>query len=733
MVTRQSRFWGILAGIVCLFFTVWVELAIQRQQHRIGGGLNRTILFLLINVHIVVIIALLYLIIRHSIKLFLERRKGSLGHVFKSNLLFAFILFSVIPSFFVFFTAGRFITKSIDCWFQAHVGRGFARAFELHAMHNHDQRAVMQAVGRYIATTIQTELQSEPLSASILQATLSKASDHCRDFFKSVPDKIYVLRHPQLAGVGSIQDEVKQWRTFRMFNDRTTKSLRQRFTQKLLSVTDELLFDFYGSLYWAKKIGDYYLILVHRYPVAIRSALIDLENAQSDFQQIESMRDSIFASYFCTFILLTLLILFLSIWCAFYLARGLSKPIQTLLEATEQLRQGRFDTHVHVDPSSDLQSLAQGFNEMKDALKQAQAQLIVKNVEMLSILENISSSVFLINNAGRVIFCNAAADRLVKSYAAHASCRNKKISIFGPSIITTFFGLIRDFLGTRKDFFIKEQSFLIGSELRTFMVYGRMLSIAQAPYDERRNLLIVIDDVTDIVKISTMRTWQGAAKQMAHEIKNPLTPIQLATQRLQRKYKNILDHDDVFMNCTKVILDHVCIIKDLVSHFAQFACMPALKITSVDIIQLLEEVLALYRMSYPEISFIIEHDVPSIIIASDSERLRRVFINLCDNSVRALSKMGSLDGQRAISLRVTRIDNKLSIIFSDNGPGILQSVRDSLFLPHVSTEKKNMGLGLAIVHDTITQLGGSIILEPSLCGAVFQIVLPVCNESAEKN
>ena len=261
-------------------------------------------------------------------------------------------------------------------------------------------------------------------------------------------------------------------------------------------------------------------------------------------------------------------------------------------------------------------------------------------------------------------------------------------------------------------------------------------NVTQSIIAQDRALLVVIDDLTDIVKVSKIKTWQKAARQVAHEIKNPLTPIQLATQRLQRKFKSVLGSDPAFLNCTNTILNQVSTIKDLVTHFSHFSSMPSSKIELVDLVNLVQEVLSLYQISYPEILFDFNSFLArKTLIRTDKEKIRLVLVNLLDNSVRALNqklKLKRTNGAVKVRDQMTvKIDvsfdysKKLfNLIFSDNGPGIPQTVKDTLFLPYVSTEKKNMGLGLAIVHDIVVQLGGTIKLVSITHGATFLISLP---------
>lgn len=234
--------------------------------------------------------------------------------------------------------------------------------------------------------------------------------------------------------------------------------------------------------------------------------------------------------------------------------------------------------------------------------------------------------------------------------------------------------------------------------------------------------MIVLEDVTEVVKANKLRTWQEAAQQMAHEIKNPLTPIQLATQRLQRRLGKSLCDDPVFFQCTDTILEQVALIKGLVDHFSEFATMPAVQCEPAQVNKIVEEVVRLYRLSYPEELISVHYDEKLPLVFVDVKKIKRVLVNLFDNSIRAL---GRKSGTITLKTQQSPDGRWVELLFGDTGPGIAPEVREKLFLPYVSTEKKNMGLGLAIVHDIIAQHGGTILLLPCQKGVMFRIQLPV--------
>ncbi len=582
-----KRFLLISSGVSVIALTSWIGLLLQKRQQLIGGGINPVFFFLLINAHLICMVLLLYLITHHSIKLFMERRRGAPGSVFKRNLVFAFMFLAVMPALFTLVIAWSFIRTSIDRWFAVRFDTMMVSTQALHDYHVRDVRQQVQNVGaelavRYGVGTSQHKLQEY-------------AQAHRCSF--------YLVPEAQAASVIApwLQTEQVVWRSYREHNDRSMQSLRERFVQL---VTKQLAagygsFDFFGSHYWGQRIGDQLMLLAYRYPAPMRQQLITLENAYADYQQLRKMRQAIHVAYLCTFILLALLILFLALWCAFYLARGISRPIADLLQATQRLGKGDWQVQVPTTPSSDLYALVQAFNQMAHELELTKAKL--------------------------------------------------------------------------------EQA-------------------------QKR------------------KTWQEAAQQMAHEIKNPLTPIQLATQRLQRRFKHEMAHDQVFIDCTTTILDQVATIKQLVAHFAQFAALPGIKLSVVDLAVLVADALTLYRLSYPAVSFKLVYDGP-VWLTTDPAQLKLVLVNLLDNSVRALERAGCLQPEVVVSPLVT--GQAVTLRFADNGPGIAPEVRDTLFLPHVSTDKKNMGLGLAIVYQIITQLGGEIFLLNTSSGTLFELVLPI--------
>ncbi len=726
---KLKRILIIIISLLALFLTTWLELFLQRKQNFIGAGINRTFLFLLINLHVIIIAFLLYVIIRQSIKLFLELHRSTPGSVFKRNLLFALTLFSVIPSFFVFFTAGKFISTSIDDWFHARISQGLKNSLVLHKIQTMDQRQKLEAHGQELLKNILQQIKREDLESTEAAELYKAEFENLKIKYPTADNySFYVWTTDRIGIMGKLKNEISVWRKYRKLNDRTTHYLKKEFFHAIRNHENENPFDFYGSLYWTKKVGNLYFLLVHRYPESIRNPLIVIQNSVSDYQQLKSMRNPIFFSYICTFLLITLLILLLSIWCAFFFARGLMQPIQELISAMTKIKNENWDVKIEKHPENDLKHLTHGFNDMVYTLKSAHIKLQEKNREMMLILENIRAAVFLINKFGRIVTLNTHGQKLIEDYLGITNYKNKKINILGRQIKNKIIELARDLTKSQKEYLTKELPFTYKGEEKTFMIHLAKINLDLGLQKTERALLFFVEDLTDIVKIKTIKTWQEAAKQMAHEIKNPLTPIQIATQRLQRRYGPILNYDQTFIDCTDTILNQVKTIKDLVAHFSKFASMPSISLEPAKLNALITETICLYQVSYPEINFIQDLNPSIPELNTDKKKISRVLINLLDNSVRALQQEMSQKPEFKPVIKIqTRSYNDQKIVellFADNGPGIPKVVQSKIFMPYVSTEKKNMGLGLAITREIIEQLGGKIILEESLRGAQFKIELP---------
>lgn len=610
---HNRYYYQIPINIAFLAASILFTLMVQQYEHQIGGGIGRPLLFLLINVEIFIVILLAASIIRQSVILFLERRQKRPGSVFKKNLLFSFIFLSILPGIFIFLGASKLVVKHLDLWFGARIEQGLTSGLTAYQESTTSLRLNLNRAGATLAAEFDTQL---PLPKTL--------------------DGFEIDWWPKRADTFNLASEVAQWRAFRELNDRPTKKLKADFLSLFLATASNntAIVDFYGSTYWLKAYPKGMLAIIHRPPPPLRSALIKVQNARSDYINVREVKHVLKFNFYLQAILLLFLVLVLAIWCSFYLARGISQPIQQLLEATNAVRAGNLQAQVQTTGSPDLQALAESFNEMTKALAASHKALAEKNAELLS----------------------------------------------------------------------------------------------------------------HMVKINTFKTWQEAVKQIAHEIKNPLTPIQLTTQRLQRKCLSTLPQETaaIFDDGCTMILGQVQVIKNLVADFSSFSAPSKPELKPCLLEPIIDDVVKLFQLSYPAIA--IEHkslplkmDPGSSIFSAhpadadsafflmlDADKIKRVLVNLLTNSIEAFKNFSCQNP--SITIQVTRERQTTRIIVTDNGPGIAPEVLDKLFLPYISTGKKNMGLGLAITQEIIMQHGGNIAVVSSSPGGIFIIDLPNINE-----
>jgi two-component system, NtrC family, nitrogen regulation sensor histidine kinase NtrY len=698
---NRRYYYQIPINITLLAISILFTLMVQRHEHHIGGGIGRPLLFLLINLEIFIAILLAASIIRQSVTLFLDRYKDRPGSVFRKNLLFSFIFLSILPGIFIFLGASKLVVKHLELWLGARIEQGLASGLTAYQQTTHDVRTRLRKTGTIISDVTTTQAVTLPTNQ----------------------DGFEVAWWPKKGKFFNLGNEIQQWRTFRELNDRPTKELRNELLQQFENQAQdhEAILDFYGSIYWLKKYPTGIVAVIHRPSPLLRSTLIKIQNAHADYSKVRGLRTLLKFNFYLQSILLLFLVLALAIWCAFHLARGISEPIQTLLEATNEIRAGNFLVHITPSGSRDLQALSISFNEMTKALAAAQTSLANKNKELIAVFEHLSASVFLYAPSGHLITCNQAAQDLCTNLTGSPLHIGKRFNNLPKSLKRTVHKMLSSFASGQRQV-TQELELSFNGQQVILMLHLQQLDIAATP--KRPPYLLVIEDLSNIVKINTLKTWQEAVKQIAHEIKNPLTPIQLTTQRLQRKCMPELPPHTaaIFNDGCSMILDQVNVIKQLVATFSSFAIPTQLTIEPSNIELLIDDVFKMFKLSYPHINFVKAIKTNDVMVSIDAEKIKRVLINLITNSIEAFKAANTTAPTISVELFAHQAGYTLTI--HDNGPGIAPAVQDKLFLPYISTNKKNMGLGLAIVHEIISQHGGSINVATAKQGATFEIKLP---------
>jgi two-component system nitrogen regulation sensor histidine kinase NtrY len=457
------------------------------------------------------------------------------------------------------------------------------------------------------------------------------------------------------------------------------------------------------------------------------------ERLVEDFQtyrQLEVQKEDLRASHLLIFLMVTLLILLASSWVGLYLAKRVTVPIQALAEGTRRISGGDLSHRVEVEADDELGVLVQSFNQMTEELASSKEMLERSNQELVAtnqrladqragiaaVLENVAAGVLSVDSAGRIRTCNSAALYMLRQREddvlgkpveeAWADPERRKLAAF-----------VAETTAEQATHASKEVHLTLGGELKT--LDARMTALRDAD-GKVAGRVLVLEDLTELIHAQQLAAWNEAARRIAHEIKNPLTPIRLAAERLLRKSRQ---HDPglgaAIEDGVDIIVREVTTLQGMVDEFSRYARMPRPRPAQVDLSRLVDETVHLYRNLKPGVAVEGRVDPSAAQAWIDAEQIKRALINLLDNAVEATEAPGT------VTLSAHAENGHLAIQVADTGRGIPPESKEKLFLPYFSTKGRGTGLGLAIVHRIVTDHQGAIHVEDNVPrGTVFTIELP---------
>ncbi|NOY44036.1 MAG: HAMP domain-containing protein [Deltaproteobacteria bacterium] len=670
--------------------------------------------FALVNLHILLLLLLLYLCLRNLTKLVFEWRRGVLGARLRTKLVLAFLAITVIPTALLFLASAGFLARSIDSWFSDRVEGALRQALEVARAYYREQedrvldgaRTVAQAVSPLEAPDLERRIEALGLAA----------------VYRLGPDGRLVgwaSRRGRPVAPPPTADEAP-----------VKEALEGREAATILN-TDRG--DFIRAAVPAPA-GGVVVADVHL-PGRTLERLEEITAGFEEYRQLQILRTPIKVSYILPLLLVALLLVFAAIWFGFYLARGITGPIQKLAEATQRVAGGDLNFELDVPSRDEVGVLVASFNRMtrdlrasraevertQATLERANAELEERRRYMEIVLSRVTAGVVSADPEGRITTVNPSACDLL---GLPPDCVGRLYrDVLPPEVERPLTEIGRELERSRHDT-IQRQVTVDGPGRRSTL----MVHMTRLRDDEGRHLgtVAVVDDLTDLVLAQRARAWQEVARRMAHEIKNPLTPIQLSAQRLRRRYADLLEREDgaVLDEATRTIVAQVEGLKRLVNAFSRFARMPECRPGPEDLNRLVDEVVGLYRPAHPEIRFEahLDPNLPTVLV--DGEQMRRVFVNLLDNAVAALQ--GCEDAWVEVVTDYDPSSRGVRVSVADNGPGLSPEARQRLFEPYFSTKEGGTGLGLAIVKSIVSDHGGSIRAHDNRPrGTRFLIELPL--------
>ncbi len=702
----------IVVFIALVFFT-FIETYIQQQRFP-SSLFNTIIVFAFFNIIVILLCILLLLIFRNLIKLYFERKSNKIGAKFQTKLVLSFITLAFVPSVLLFFVASKLFSYSLDTWFNLQVENSLKESLYVAQSYykNYEKNSIYYA--RNLAQTIVrknflAEENTDLLFNFIWAERVKYGIDAIKIFNK---DRATVeIFNPELQGTQFLDD----------FSNLVQEGFKNVTTSEFKLVNKAFVVVGMSPIMAAGPKNVRGVVLVAYFiPKSMVSTVNEIKNTFEEYKQQKLLKYPVKTGYIMTFLMITLLILFSAIWFGFYLAKGITVPIQKLAEGTKAIARGNLDFKIDVKSNDEISILVDSFNQMADDLYhgkikfEATAENLKKtNIELdehgkylEAVIDNIDAGVISIDQTGKITMINRGAVNILKIPAGNYRGKYYKYA-FDTALLNTVRTLIKK-MNKRKLARMEEQiEVTVKDSALTLLTKIHVLKNNQNKY---LGMVIVFDDLTEFIRTQKIAAWREVARDIAHEIKNPLTPIQLNTQRLQKKFKtNSPDFKEVFEESTKVIVSEVNGMKELLNEFSNFAKMPASKPKPNSLHDIINEVIALYNGVNGNVKIVKSYDTQIKLINIDYEQIKRVFINLFDNAIEAMNNEGRID----IGTYLDKINNTVKIKISDCGEGINAKIQKKLFLPYFTTKKRGTGLGLAIANRIITDHNGTIKVMPN--------------------
>jgi len=725
---RKSRDWiAILFAILLLLLIPQLEVHLVNLTSQLPIS-NSIIALAVINLNILLILLFLFLIFRNLFKLLLERRRGVPGAKLRSKLVGAFIALSLIPTLLLFFVSAGFIRNSIDNWFSTQVEMALDESLEVAQTYYRNSEANALYYADQLSQRIRRERLLNEENLPQLRVLIKEKQEEYNlgivEVFSATHEELVRVANPKLPIFDitpATSDPVREGLQGIRFSQITTVG-QADLIRGIVPVQSN----------WDPKdiVG---VVVVNYYvPYSLIVKMKEIASSVEQYKTTRSIKGQIQQSYVIVLLLIALIIMFLATWFGFHLARGITVPIQELVSATTRVASGDLDIQLETTSTDEIGALVQAFNKMTGDLRYGRQEINATNLElkrsnleldrrrnyMEIVLANVTAGVISIDRHGCLTTVNKSAENLLHMKADKVlgkDFREVIPNVYMPQIMA----LLKDLFYSERGTVRQHMTIPIGDEKYTLMIN---LTTLRDNDNNFMGTVVVFDDLTQLFKAQRMAAWREVARRIAHEIKNPLTPIQLSAQRLRRRYLDRFNaEDDVFDECTSMISKQVDELKNLVNEFSNFARMPATNPTLNNVNDIILECLTLYRQAHKDIQFDthLETDLPNSKF--DREQIKRVLINLLENAVSATPSRGSI----IVSTSYNQEINIITLTVTDTGCGIPVQNKPRLFEPYFSTKKTGTGLGLAIVSTIVADHNGYIrVKDNEPHGTQFIIELP---------
>ena len=731
--SKRRIYW--ISGFLGVFVLIYLASIIFLNPSSVGNTLfvwKLNLWAVVWALNFIVILILLFILARDLIKLFFEYQSSRPGSRIKTKLVLTLVIFSLFPALIMLFLAFGLINRNLRQWFSSPAEQ-------------------LLASSRAIAQKYYEQGRENTISAAAALAHEVRAGNPTAELERRARERHFsgVLVYDQL---GRLRYRSEEWRdALPEGATRAAVLAGQPYYELKRNQEPEVLVP--GATRTDRGIvgvplgdkpdtsGALFLLFVTPQSVAFHQ--LQIEEAVRKYEAVKSGIENFQINYFAILAFTSLSIVFGFVWLGSYIARRLTGPLEALAEGSRELAAGNFDYRVDVKAVDELEILVNSFNRMAKEIKESRLELEKANLELLStntrleerrayietILQNIATGVVSCDQSDHIRTVNEAGLKILRTTRERVLNRSLK-EVVDPELYDEFQRM-------------KKRARIFGtyrSEV-TIRRNERELHIAVTvtsnplPGSGQEEFLVVLDDLTELIKAEKFAAWQEVARRLAHEIKNPLTPIQLSAERLKKRFEKIpesrrstrevLEFAGVLSESTRMIIEESELLKSLVQEFSRFARLPVSKPSDVPLHELIERTLLLYDGGLATVRVCRNFDPRIGNVKLDPEQMQRVFVNLIDNSLDALAES---TGERVLTIgtRLNEASRTITVEIVDNGAGIQSADYEHLFLPYFSTKKKGTGLGLAIVRQIVSEHNGIIRAEPNVPQGTRMILeLPV--------
>ena len=705
--------WALLVSAVLLALLAVSKIIDWRSEE--DSFASNILVFFLVNLNIMALLVLIVMVGRNVVKLIFERRRGILGAKLRSRLMGAFVLIACIPMVLSFIVASGLINEAMEGWFSTQIESAVTSSMTIARQYVSGVKVSVKAA----AERVKIDLVNRATNAD----SLSGLRGHLENL-RNLND-LYAIKILSKSGE-LLLESVHPAAAVESFAE---PPLDQEALRNAARGEDSLRIEELGASQFVRyytQLRSHIMVISFRMDPDIVHAQGVVNDSFNEYEQLKSFKHPLKSNFFLTLGLFNLTTLFGAIWVAFFVSKQITGPIQRLAEGTRSVARGNYDFELKPTRDDEIGFLVNSFNQMLRDLRSSRDEAEHRGVLIETILANLAVGVVALDNQKRVTTVNSAAGALLQVDHINFVPGAPLSELLRPQDLANIAPLLKALApdNGKSSTSITEVETRIesgGRELIVVATAGRIISGEGA----HLGYVLLLDDVTELSRSQHLAAWRDVARRIAHEIKNPLTPLQLSAQRLEKLMKGS-EHASSVEESTRSIVEHVEIIKRLANEFSEYGRMPTAQFIPTDLTTLLTNTVQSFTAEHQDLTFglTVEEKIPEMLL--DPEQIRGVFRNILNNAVAAIRSYNvSKSGEVLAKLNFDRKTMRAVIEFADNGPGVPASDKNRIFEPYFTTKKGGTGLGLAIVSTVISDHQGEVrVFDKQPHGTRIVITLP---------